>query len=518
MSSLPAPRVAVVGAGPRAAYALERLATLSARHHVCPPEVDVIAPGSDLGPGQVYAPDQPDWLRLNVPSAAVNAWHGGSDPADTAGGPSLDDWREQRAPGSSADQFPARALVGHYLAETGQLVRTRVPGRRLIGRVTSMCRRPDAWELRGDETHTYDEVLLAPGHADDWSGALRHRWESAVPLVPEVFPVAELRKTVPDRDGVVVVRGAALTAIDALLALTLERSHAPRVVLASRTGRLMTPKPEPQVLAAIPEWGPLVADGGRLLADLDVPVDRVLLDTARALYDVSRRRHHAPSRPRAIEDAVESLTTPVGTENHAAWLREQLAIAVGEAAPDGSWALGQAWRGLYPALVARQERIAGTDQPTLGWSAYCCWAPGLERLAFGPPPVNARYLLGMLETGQVEVRAASTVADLAREQRAVAVVDAVLAPPGLRDTADPLLRELLTARAVSVHPRSRGLRITPSAQCLGADGTATPGLSAVGRVTEDVVLGNDTLVRTHHGHLDRWARRVLGLSEESRRG
>lgn len=227
MSSLPAPRVAVVGAGPRAAYALERLATLSARHHVCPPEVDVIAPGSDLGPGQVYAPDQPDWLRLNVPSAAVNAWHGGSDPADTAGGPSLDDWREQRAPGSSADQFPARALVGHYLAETGQLVRTRVPGRRLIGRVTSMCRRPDAWELRGDETHTYDEVLLAPGHADDWSGALRHRWESAVPLVPEVFPVTELRKTVPDRDGVVVVRGAALTAIDALLALTLERSHAP---------------------------------------------------------------------------------------------------------------------------------------------------------------------------------------------------------------------------------------------------------------------------------------------------
>lgn len=518
MISPTAPRVAVVGAGPRAAFALERLATLSVRHGVSPPHVDVIAPGSDLGPGQVYAPDQPHWLRLNVPSSAVHAWRGGADPADRDGGPSLDEWRERREPGSTADQFPARALVGHYLAEVGHLVRSRVPGRRLTGRVTSMCRGTGVWELRGDAARQYDELLLAPGHADDWSGALRNRWESPVPLAPDVFPVARLRTSVPDRDGVVVVRGAALTAIDALLALTRGRSHAPRVVLASRTGRLMTPKPEPRVLAAIPGWDPFLATASRRLSDLDVPVDRVLLDTARALYDVSRRSHHTASRPRAIEAAVESLTAPVSRANHAAWLREQLAIASGEAAPDGSWALGQAWRGLYPALVARQERLAGTDQPPLGWSAYPCWAPGLERLAFGPPPVNARYLLEMLETGQVEVRTTSSVADLAHERRAVAVVDAVLAPPGLRDTADPLLRQLLASGAVSVHARSRGMRITPSAQCLGADGTATPGLSAVGRVTEDVVLGNDTLVRTHHGHLDRWARRVLGLPEGSRRG
>ena len=186
--------------------------------------------------------------------------------------------------------------------------------------------------------------------------------------------------------------------------------------------------------------------------------------------------------------------------------------------PTAGWALGQAWRGLYPALVARQEMLAGTDQHPLGWPAFHHWAAGLERLAFGPPPVSARYLLEMLDTGQVEVRSTNGVADLARDHGAVAVVDAVLAPPGLRDTTDPLLRELLGAGAVSVHPRSRGMRVTPSGQCVATDGSETLGLSAVGRVTEDVVLGNDTLVRTHHRHLDRWAHRLLGLPETGPRG
>lgn len=518
MIAPPAARVAVVGAGPRAAFALERLATLSVRHGVRPPQVDVIAPGSDLGPGPVYATDQPDWLRLNVPSSAVHAWRGGRDRVDAVGGPSLDEWREQRQRGSTADQFPARALVGHYLSEVGNQARSCVPGRRLTGHVTALRRSGTAWDMPSHAAHTYDEVLLASGHATDWSGALQHRWASSVPLVPGVFPVAELRNRVADREGVVVVRGAALTAIDAVLSLTLERSHRLRLVLTSRTGRLMTPKPEPRVLAAIAEWGPLIAEGSGLLDDLGVPVEQVLRDTARALYGASRRQHHSPVRPRAIEDAVASLTTPAGTMDHAAWLREQLAISAGEAAPDGSWTLGQAWRGLYPALVARQSRLAETAQSTLSWSAFPRWAAGLERLAFGPPPVNARYLLEMLETGRVEIRSASGVSDLAREHDAVAVVDAVLAPPGLRDTADPLLRQLLASGAISVHPRSRGMRVTPSAQCRGADGSATPGLSAVGRVTEDVVLGNDTLVRTHHAHLDRWAHRVLGLSPESSHG
>ena len=193
--------------------------------------------------------------------------------------------------------------MGHYLAEFGQPVRGRVPGQRLTGRVTSMCRTRDAWELCSPETRSYDEVLLASGHASDWPGALRHGWASPLPLVPGVFPVAELRDSVPDRDGVVVVRGAALTALDAVLALTQERTHPSRVVLASRTGRLMTPKPEPHVLAAVPELDSLLEEGGRLLSDLDTPVEGVLRDVCPGALQPD------PSRTRqSLSDPAPSTT------------------------------------------------------------------------------------------------------------------------------------------------------------------------------------------------------------------
>jgi hypothetical protein len=41
----------------------------------------------------------------------------------------------------------------------------------------------------------------------------------------------------------------------------------------------------------------------------------------------------------------------------------------------------------------------------------------------------------------------------------------------------------------------------------------TPGLAAIGRPTEDSVIGNDTLSRTLHPLADRWARRVLERSQ-----
>ena len=109
-------RIAIVGGGPRAAYALERLVTLGSSHGIDPPEVDVIAPGKSLGPGEIYTDGQPEWLRLNVASTAVDAWH----TSDTRNpGPSFDDWRELRGLGSSRDKFPSRVMAGRYLEEFG---------------------------------------------------------------------------------------------------------------------------------------------------------------------------------------------------------------------------------------------------------------------------------------------------------------------------------------------------------------------------------------------------------------
>ncbi len=502
-------RLAVVGGGPRAAYAVELVARLAAGHGVAPPQTDVFTGGGRFGPGSVYEPSQPSWLRLNVASAAVHAWDDGQGrPA----GPSFDEWRERRSSGSTVDQFPPRALAGRYLAEFADRVRSAVPGDVVPRRVTTLSRRSGRWCVDADR-EPYDEVLLAVGHATDWAGALHRAWpREAVTLVPQVFPVDSLRRAVPDRAGhVVVVRGAALTGLDAALSFTQDRRYPARVVLTSRSGRLMMPKTEPDVLRAH-DLAEAASLGCEQLSQDDVDVEEVLLSTAvRILTPLQRGR-----AAEAVRTAADELLGDGPPPEPCRWLRRHLAIAEGRDDPDGAWALGQAWRALYPSLVARQDRGRDRAASPLGWRGYRRWAPELERLAFGPPPVNARALLDLMEQGLVRVERlpgeADVLARYAADLGATAVVDAVLPPPGLVDVCDPLLDSLRQQGWVSAAAGRRGVVVTRDARCVRRDGSPAEGLAAVGRVTEDVVLGNDTLVRTLHPDLGRWARSVLGLS------
>ena len=58
------------------------------------------------------------------------------------------------------------------------------------------------------------------------------------------------------------------------------------------------------------------------------------------------------------------------------------------------------------------------------------------------------------------------------------------------------------------------MAVAPDACCLASDGTRIRGLSALGRPTEDVVIGNDTLSRSLHSAADLWAERVARLHTE----
>ena len=74
--------------------------------------------------------------------------------------------------------------------------------------------------------------------------------------------------------------------------------------------------------------------------------------------------------------------------------------ARGCAPPDLQWALGHTWRSLYPALV---ERLGGGGLPEREWPAFRRLAAQLERVAFGPPPVNAAKLLALIDAGRVDL-------------------------------------------------------------------------------------------------------------------
>ena len=84
---------------------------------------------------------------------------------------------------------------------------------------------------------------------------------------------------------------------------------------------------------------------------------------------------------------------------------------------------------------------------------------------------------------------------------AAARVDAVIAPPGV--VAGSLAARLVADGVARVAPGRRGLDIGPDGALPGRRG-----LAAVGRVTEDVVIGNDTLSRSLHDVVPRWVQKV----------
>lgn len=538
-------RVAVVGGGPKGLFAVERL--VARLPDAAPVEIVVFDP-QPPGWGAAYRPDQPGWLRLNVSAAIVDAgWRVPGEP--TLGLPDFATWRARRGEAEPLEPFPPRALVGAYLAECWSMIAHRSPGG--VGlehrprRIESLAAEGEAWRI-GDEL--FDEVLLATGHATDWPGVLRRDWRGTPTLVPAVYPTSRLDEATVPPKAVVTCRGAALTFIDAALALTegrggrfadgsYRRSGAEPVVLrpVGRRGRFMEVKPQPGVRFGVEDLRERGLRSCRAAAG----------DVARVLAAVRSTAQSYLERVGGGALADDDFLLPA-VADPLAELRRSLRVARGDEVPRTPWALGQAWRDLYPAIVDqlgngwrdssgghrrsdgsdRAERAGGggrraatgtTDSPAAtsssaaptGWDRFAEVARRLEPVAFGPPPVNAAKLVALGEAGLLDSRflAGDWTGAIAG---ADVVIDCVLPPPGLVPGQWPatLVEDGILTRA----PGRRGVVVAPDASCLDADGRPIPGLSAVGRPTEDVVVGNDTLSRSLHPGIDHWADRVARMA------
>ena len=491
-------RIGIVGAGPRGLFAVERLwAHLPSDAHV---DVVLFDP-QDPGVGAAYATDQPPHLRLNVTSAVVSgAWPG----EHTV--PSFDRWRVANGESEPLEPFPPRARVGEYLRWFWTWLTDHTPeGATLTHRaaaVTAVERADEGWLVNGDP---FDEVLLATGHEASWPGKL-----SGDGVIPAVFPVAKwLTEDRVPAGSRVAIRGAALTFIDAALTLTEGRGgrfdgdwrtgltyqasgREPSVIWPiARSGRWMDPKPQPGTAPATAD--PAVMDRGRREV-LDAP------SRDEALAVVARTAVALGGDP----DEVNALMGPVDGDP-TTMLRERLAALTGE--PGSAWALGHAWRGLYDGL---RERFEGTDGD---FASFARLAGLLERVAFGPPPINAAKIVALIDGGVIDPRSltdgsldGATPEGLPGEPDVV--IDAVLAPPGVVEGS--LTGSLVERGVLMSPPGRRGVAVGPDASALTADGQPIPGLACIGRATEDVVIGNDTLNRSLHPAVDGWARRIAG--------
>ena len=505
-------------------------------------DVAVFDPAERPGAGPNYAPDLPSYLLMNFAAEQIDMWPRRGALAPVGSRPTFSEWRDPAGPPSEA-RYPARAAVGRYLAEGfGQLLAAapaavRIDHRR--SRIESLTSDDGKWIA---DSGRFEEVLLAPGHAQRSEAGLdRDAIGRGVRLVPAVFPVAEMlgEAAVPPRSQV-AIRGFALTMIDAALALTEGRGgrfrrergghrlqyqdgdRSPAVILPfSRSGR-------PMLAKTGPEWsrerdldrllGPALDRIARLPSPIDVRRD--LLPAlgavaAEALARLESRSEETTALSGWLEAAI-GIEPPRAELSPEAELARSVAIAAGTEPPDQQWALGHAWRATYPAIVAR---FGAEGLEPEQWPAFRRLATRMERIAFGPPPINAAKLAALIDAGvvdpllsrgQLELRSESTwLAQPGGGRRVDVVIDAVLPEPGAVGLAQPPIPRLLADGLVRVATGRRGLELTPDIVCVGAGGEPTPGLAAIGRPTEDWVIGNDTLSRTLHDEPDRWAGRVV---------
>jgi uncharacterized NAD(P)/FAD-binding protein YdhS len=492
-------------------------------------QIDLYEPHPVPGAGPVYDPAQPDYLRMNYAAEHLDLWWPESRAVPRRLRTPFVAWRAATEGGG--DDYPPRAQAGRYLAAGFEtLLRCTPPNVDVrLRRLAVQTVRPGegGWEVEAcDSREIYDEVLVAVGHQDSSATALANDWLHSAPLVPAVFPVTRrlARGVVPD-GATVAIRGFALTFIDAALALTEGRGgsferldhpyrlrYAPgaeapvRILPFTRSGRPMLAKPGAAIAARAPGLAVIAAAGRSRIAALGRPV-----------------RLQDGLLPILADCAHESLLAAGGDRDDdtelaaAAAIERSLAVGAGLVPPGRAWALGHTWRALYPAIV---EHLGGAGLHPADWPAFLHLAGELERLAFGPPPVNAAKLLALVEAGVVDLThlqggslvtagGGTALVSPAGERPVDVVVDAVLPPPGAAGHGG-LLADLVADGHARCAPGQRGLDVTADASCRALDGSISAGLAALGRPTEDSVIGNDTLSRSLHPHADRWAGRVAG--------
>jgi uncharacterized NAD(P)/FAD-binding protein YdhS len=497
-------RVAIVGLGPKGLYALERLLD-HARDlgSVAGLEIDVFEPHPVPGAGSVYDPHQPGYLLMNFAAAHVDMWWPGGGVVPPGERRSYVEWS-----GTDPSAYPSRADVGRYLADGLDRLRRRTPAgislRLHRSAVAAVLARGRHWAVTASgETTLHDEVLIATGHQSSWAGALAS--------ATSVFPVQ--RWLSPDRippGSIVAMRGFALTFIDAALALTegrggvfeqLDHPHRLRyqpsrddvgqIIPHSRTGRPLLAKPGPELAADHPHIESILESARSRIRELGEAADAVtgLAAIVSATADA------------ALEAAGGDIASAAALDP-AAEMQHSLAVSAGLARPGPAWALGHTWRGVYPAVVECFSHRSWARGEAFRFRRL---SAEMERVAFGPAPVNTAKILALVEAGRVNLDHLRGP----RVGRVDTVVDAVLPPPGARGLRSPLLERLVHDGHARVVTGGRGLEVTVDAACVGRDGCPSAGLSAIGRPTEDSVIGNDTLNRALHPQADRWARRVL---------
>lgn len=467
-------RVAVVGAGPRGLWAAEALME-RARQRGASIELVVF---SDVALEEVSAPGAfgasvPKELVLNAPKSIVRTQLGELDPGNRFDG-----------------DFPSRRVVGAHFESSWRALEAHLPPgcsfEFRVQRVESVAPDGEGVVVDGER---FNEVLIATGHAHDWPGSLAHADFGDVRVVAPVYPASNLYAVTGE--DVALVRGAALTFID-----VVKVARAKVFYPVTRTGRFMEVKAYLDHSQAA-EAKPAIDAASRAILTcegLDELLD-ILTECATRILAIAGGEG-TEREVRAVLEGEDFSGDPV------AELRTSTEAALGKRPWTPALAAATAFRDTYDALI---ERASFGGRDTLGGGDFHAFTRTMERVAFGPPVDSAEMLLNLIDAGRVRTdlmaRGSEDLGELAREIGATVIIDAVLAPPGVVEGT--LVGDLVEQGVGVRYGDTNALHV-------GRDGTLVGQrhIAAAGRMNEGLILGHDTLKRTDHDVIERWADRV----------
>lgn len=456
---MPAPTtIAIVGGGPRGLWAVEELSAAITRHGGSW-QVTVFDP-QPLGTGAAYDPAQPGYRLLNLYSHRV-----------TSGMGTLRSYLAQQegVPKDTLPLFPACAQVGAFLAASWQHTLNHLPAGLSVRHEQRTI--TDPAQLTG-----YDAVLLVTGHRPN-------------PAPAGMLPAyGNLNSISPG--STVAVRGAALSAVDVILDLTLGRGGTFTPTGYRPSGR------EPATIY------PLSRSGTFIPVKPEPSTEQEKATIARFAGDIE-----AATSPAALQEVLEAAASAVYGS----------ALTLADAAPDlppyelmratltdprrPAQIFGLVWRELYPHTIHRASLGRLPLSPE-----FLALVSTLKPLAFGPPAPQLHRLLALADTGILDFSALGSQppADV------IYTVNAVLAPGGVHPgslEAGVLAHLQATDQALfsPVTDPASGAARTDAVGVIDVRGR----WAIIGRATEPYVLGNDTLSRTNHRLILRWAERTV---------
>lgn len=542
--------VAIIGAGPRGTAALSALANTATE----PIKVHLFGALDEngkliAGEGTPFSRKQPVYSRLNARSEIVDQFGGfrnepiapdsakpSGDPAPrlddddapasvTMIGENFDEWASEKAP-EWVNEFPPRAVIGEYMVDSYLHTRANLPECIELHEHAHACKvsgEPGAWRVTtGQQTFKADELLLAVGHAKRGPDSLEGQDLSDVAdsVYPYAYPVSVLEDIKPG--ATVAVRGAGLTFIDIALALTEGRGGK-----FSDDGTEYTHADD-----EVETIYPLGLEG--IFLDVKPDLGEVEEILSRAELNSARAKINSARKISTIMDVIRELTEETmekegyanselafdaviaGSQPSAGNARATLAEALGAFKGERKLTTRSVFAGvvlkLYGEIV---ERVSGREWEEENWEEFASWIALVNSYGSGPPPINAQKMLTLIDAGIIDCSWLDEGVDAEElPEKVDALVDAVLAPSGYWPEAYPELEELdpyLGTWADPTVPTKRsGVRTDTNASVLDKDAKPIEGLAAVGRITDDWILGLDSLNLSLHPHIRNWAQRVTG--------